>query len=95
LNTPWTKYITMENLPNEDMKLMASSIGLDATVKLISEFPGMTFAVPKKGLLTAKIQYIKEFYDGSKTSRVRLAQECDLSENYILRLYKNKNLNNK
>ena len=35
-----------------------------------------------------EVQYIKEVYDGSKTSRSLLAKQCDLSENYILKLYK-------
>jgi Mor family transcriptional regulator len=88
LDKPWIKYITIDNLPNEDMKIIASVIGLEATIKIMSEFSGVTFAVPKKAMLAAKIKYIKEVYDGSKTSRSLLAKQCDMSENYILKLYK-------
>lgn len=80
--------MTIDNLPNEDMRLLASVIGLEATIKVMSEFSGVTFAVPKKAMLAAKIKYIKEVYDGSKTSRSLLAKQCDMSENYILKLYK-------
>lgn len=88
MDKPWTKYMTIDNLPNEDMRLLASVIGLEATIKVMSEFSGVTFAVPKKAMLAAKIKYIKEVYDGSKTSRSLLAKQCDMSENYILKLYK-------
>ena len=56
MDKPWIKYITIDNLPNEDMKIIASVIGLEATIKIMSEFSGVTFAVPKKAMLAAKIK---------------------------------------
>ncbi len=32
MDKPWIKYITMENLPNEDLNIVATVIGLDATI---------------------------------------------------------------
>ena len=38
----------------------------------------------------AKIKYIQDVYDGSKTKSLHgLAKQCDLSENYILEFIKN------
>ena len=92
---PWTKYINMDNLPNEDMKIVANVLGLEATIKLMCELPGVLISVPMNATLPAKIEYIKEVYDGSKQCRVKLSKQCDLSENYIYRMYrKNINKNN-
>ena len=95
MDKPWIKHITLENLPNEDMRIIASVIGLEATIKIMSEYSGTTFVVPKKAFLTAKNKYILETYDGSKASRVFLAKQCDLSENYILKIYKRYRLQDK
>ena len=34
------------------------------------------------------IKYIKEIYNGSNFSHLLLSEQCDMSENYILKLYK-------
>ena len=87
---PWIKNITEETLPNEDLKLVASTIGLDATITLMCELPGIIISIPKNATLPARIAYIKEHYDGSKKSRLKLAQMCDLSESYIYKIIKTK-----
>lgn len=86
MDKPWIKYITMENLPNEDLNIVATVIGLDATIALMCELPGILISVPKNATLPAKIAYIKNVYDGTKQSRIKLAKLCDLSENYIYRV---------
>ena len=85
-NKPWTENITTENLPNEDLKIMAAVIGLDATIKMMCELPGIIISVPKNATLQAKIDYVKKHYDGTKKSRYELAMMCDLSEGYIYRI---------
>lgn len=87
---PWTKYINIDNLPNEDMKILASIIGLEATIKIMCELQGVNISVPQNATLSAKIEYIKEVYDGTKQSRVKLSKLCGLSENYIYRMYRKK-----
>ena len=85
---PWIKNITEQTLPNEDLKIVASTIGLDATIKLMCELPGIIISIPKNATLPARIAYIKEHYDGSKKSRLKLSQMCDLSESYIYKIIK-------
>ena len=89
-NKPWIKNITEQTLPNEDLKIVASTIGLDATIKLMCELPGIIISIPKNATLPARIAYIKEHYDGSKKSRLKLVQTCELSESYIYKIIKNK-----
>lgn len=89
-NNPWIKNITKENLPNEDLKIIAEILGLGVAIKMMCELPGMNIAIPKNATLKAKIQYIKQNYDGSKKSRYDLAKACGLSENYIYRIAKSR-----
>ena len=37
MEKPWVKYITEETLPNEDLQVLASIIGLELTAKLMCE----------------------------------------------------------
>lgn len=90
-NKPWIQNITIENLPNEDLKIMAAIIGLDATIKMMCELPGIIISVPKNATLQAKTDYVKKHYDGSKKSRYELAKMCDLSEGYIYRIARKRN----
>lgn len=85
---PWIKYINIDNLPNEDMKILASIIGLEATIKIMCELQGVLISVPQNATLSAKIVYIQDVYDGTKQSRVKLSKLCGLSENYIFRMYR-------
>ena len=50
---PWTKYINMDNLPNEDMKIVANVIGLEATIKIMCELQGVNISVPQNATLSA------------------------------------------
>ena len=94
MDKPWIKYITIETLPNEDLNIVATVIGLEATIKLMCELPGILISVPKNATLPAKIAYIQDNYDGTKQCRCRLARICEMSENYIYRVIRNKLKNN-
>ena len=87
---PWTKYINIDNLPNEDIKILASIIGLEATIKIMCELQKVNISFPQNATVPAKITYIQDVYDGSKQSRVKLSKLCGLSENYIFRIYRKK-----
>lgn len=88
MEKPWVKYITMDNLPNEDLELVATIIGLENTKKLMCEIPGTLISIPKNATLRARVAYIKEVYDGSKKSRLQLSRKCNLSESYIFNVCK-------
>ena len=61
---PWADYFTMDNLPNEDLKIVATFIGLEPTVTLICELSGSTISIPKQATLPARKAYIKKQMDG-------------------------------
>ena len=65
-NKPWVDKITPENLPNEDLKMVALLLGLEAAIKLMCEIPGVNISIPKNATLPAKVLYIMEKYDGTK-----------------------------
>ena len=92
----WLDKITEDSLPNEDLKTVAGIIGIDPTVKLMCELQGTTISVPKHAIeqatKKARVNYIIEHYDGSKKSRLKLSQFCLLSEAYIYRIARIKNL---
>ena len=89
----WAKYITEDNLPNEEMEVLCSLIGLEATKKLLITYPGYTITIPKQALSKYKNKYIIENYDGTKISRVHLAKECDVGERYIYNVIQNNGKN--
>lgn len=88
----WSKYITEDNLPNEEMEVLCSIIGLEATKKIMLAYQGSTITIPKQALSKYKDKYIIENYDGTKISRVYLAKECNVSERHIYNVtHENKN----
>ncbi len=93
----WTKDLTKDGLPNEDLKLVADYYGVDLAVKFMEDLPGTLINVPKTGLNKCRNQYICQVYDGSKKSRVKLSNEFGVTEGYIKQLAsryrKNMNLN--
>ncbi len=84
----WAKNITEENLPTEELKYLASIIGLEATKKLMVQAPGWIFPIPKKCTLQYKKQYIIENYDGTKEAMFKLTRECDVCERFVYKVIK-------
>ena len=82
----WMKDFTKDQLPGEDIKLVADFFGLNIAIKFLEELPGTLIHIPKTGLNKLRNQYICQVYDGSKESRVRLAQKFGVSEGYIKQL---------
>jgi len=58
-NPPWTELITMETLPNDDLKFLASLVGLQPIIYLMCEYPGTTYTVPKNATMRARRDYVK------------------------------------
>ena len=54
----WAKYITEENLPTEDLKLLCDIIGLEATKKLMFNAAGDKFSIHAYCNQPYKKQYI-------------------------------------
>ena len=58
----WSKYITEDNLPTEDLKYLCSIIGLEATKKLMFNSAGEKFSIHAHCNQQYKKQYIIENY---------------------------------
>lgn len=84
----WAKYINEDDLPNEEMEVFCSIIGLEATKKIMLAYQGSTITIPKLALSKYKDRYILENYNGTKLSRVHLAKECNVSERHIYNVVK-------
>ena len=67
----------------KDLKLMASIIGMSATIKLLTEATGCVFTMTKYWDRELIKRYIKRVYDGTKRSRMNLCILCKVNENYI------------
>lgn len=82
----WMEDFTIDQLPGEDIKLVADYFGVNMAIKLLEELPGTLIHIPKTGLNKLRNQYICQVYDGSKECRVRLAQKFGVSKGYIKQL---------
>ena len=78
--------LTVNDLPNDDLKIVADVVGLSTAVKLLQDLPGTLISIPKTGLNKCRNFYICKNYDGSKESRVDLAKKFGISERYIIQM---------
>jgi len=72
--------MTYDDLPNEDMQLVADTIGLEATLKLMEECGGMQITIPKNFAVKAKRKYI---IDNQHIHAKKLAIRTGTSERYV------------
>lgn len=83
---PWMDYIRPEDMPNDDLKFIAESVGIKSALALIFCTPGLTVTIPKNSFKEVKERYIMSKYDGTKYSINRLAVDCGLSQRYIYKI---------
>ena len=84
----WTKDIKTEDMPTEDLKLIAERCGLDVAIKLIEHLPGIQLYISSSAVQKMQEGYIRKTYDGSRQSANRLALECAVSVNHIYNVLK-------
>lgn len=84
----WMENITIDDLPNDDLKLIAQTAGLKYALLLIWLCSGVTVVIPNNPFSKVRENYIVNHYDGSRMSINRLAIECGLSQRHIYRILK-------
>lgn len=89
----WLNELTIEDLPNQDLQIIAGVVGLDIAIKLLVELAGFDFTIPKNSLSHLKNKYIAKKYDGTKSSRFELGKRFGVSERTIFRISKEYNFN--
>lgn len=83
LSSEITKNLKPEDLPNEELKLVAEICGMEFALVLIQNFSGITIGVPKNALKKVIDEYITNKYDGTRTSQLKLAIECGVTAQYV------------
>lgn len=89
---PWMDLITIDDLPNDDLKTVAEVAGLETALALVFTGQSLTVSIPKESFKALKERYIMQNYDGTKYSLNKLALECNYTQRHIYKIL-NKNLN--
>ena len=79
----WIKNLTVEDMPNEELKLIAEYLGIETALDLIENFPGININIPKNAFRRLMKEYIKKKYNGTRASQINLALECGVTAQYI------------
>lgn len=82
----WSKYITEENLPTEDLKYLCSIIGLEATKKLMFNAAGEKFSIHAYCNQPYKKQYIIDNFDGTKYTLNKIVADCETTIRYVYKV---------
>lgn len=87
-NKPWLDNLTEEDMPNEELKVIASLCGVETAIALMKNIPGVMVCIPSKSLIKLRNKYICKKYDGKKKSIIELSRELGLSERAIYDILK-------
>ena len=77
----WLKKIEWKDLLTDDLRLVESVVGEEATLELIQRLGGYQFFVSQKPLREAQKRYIKKFYNGFNARKIGL--EVGASESLV------------
>lgn len=80
------KALTIDDMPNADMRLVAEFCGVDIAIKLLEELPGIGINVPTNGFKKVLEKYACEHNDGTGDTVKRIALIFNVSERHIYKL---------
>lgn len=81
MRAEWLNNITDEDMPNNDLRLVAESCGIEIAIRLLEELPGISIFIPKSGFKRIVEGKIREGYNG--TNAKELALMYGVSERHI------------
>jgi len=84
----WIEDIRPEDMPTENLRLIADTCGVKTAVKLIENIPGISLYISGSALTILKTKYIQKKYDGTRDCANKLALELGVSINYIYKILK-------
>ena len=84
----WAKYITKDNLPTEDLKLLCEIIGLGATKKLMFNAAGDKFSIHAHCNQPYKKQYIIDNYTATRINIIELVKAFDTTHRHVYKVIK-------
>lgn len=73
--------LKIDDLPNEELQLIASDLGIEAIIKLAMKFSGIYIYIPKDLKKKIKKAYVLRCFDG--TNAKQLARKLDISERSV------------
>jgi Mor family transcriptional regulator len=73
--------LTIDDLPNEDLVLVAKSCGIEVATQLMVNLQGLTISIPRSAMRKIICKYISENYNGKNVKQ--LALECGVSTRYV------------
>lgn len=73
--------LSKEDLPNDDLLLVAEKCGLEVAIRLMNQLQGLTINIPRNALRKVVSRYIREQYNGRNAKQ--LALECQVSVRHV------------
>ena len=86
--------ITINDIPEGSMRLVADLCGLEVAVLLMHNMKGLTISVPSNGFEKIEKKIILDEYDGSTETLKKLALNLDLNEKTVRGILKDYKLEN-
>lgn len=90
----WLLDLKPNDMPNNDLKLVAENCGVETAIKLLEHMPGISIYIPKPERTDLVKKYIIKNFDGSTECAKRIALELGLSVNHIYNIVNRSNTNN-
>jgi len=88
VDRPWLDEITEEEMPNIELKIIASLCGGKTAIKLMKHLPGMMICIPSKPLNNLRDRYISKKYDGTKKTLMELSLAFNLTQRQVYNIIK-------
>lgn len=85
---PWLDEVTEDEMPNEELKIIASLCGVQTAIELMKHLSGVMICIPNKSLIELRNKYICKKYDGTKKSLINLGKELSLAERQLYQIIK-------
>jgi Mor family transcriptional regulator len=85
--------MTPDEMPNQDLRDIASEFGVPTALKMVKEFGGSIFYIPKIDSFKAQaISFIKKNYNGHNAREV--ANSCRVSIRYVYKIIESASVDN-
>jgi len=88
VDRPWLDEITEDEMPNIELKIIASLCGVKTAIKLMKHLPGMMICIPSKALNNLRDRYICKKYDGTKKTLMELSLAFNLTQRQVYNIIK-------
>lgn len=85
---PWLDEVTEDEMPNEELKIIASLCGVQTAIDLMKNLPGVMIYIPNRALINLRNKYICKKYDGTKKSILDLGLTLGLSARQLYDIIK-------